>query len=137
VKFWDSSALVSLVVKEDRSEEMRLLLTGDPNLVVSFLTLIEVRAAAARRLIRSSSSTRRDPEAFVTFLESAWTVVDDYSLIMAEARRVVRDQRLRAADAIQLASVFILCRDRPKLPFVTLDEELAAAARLEGFPVLP
>ena len=43
---------------------------------------------------------------------------------------------LRGADAIQLAAAIIV-RGNDVLPFVTFDDELIAAARAEGFPVLP
>jgi predicted nucleic acid-binding protein len=43
---------------------------------------------------------------------------------------------LRGADAIQLAAAVIV-RGSGTLPLVTFDEELIAAARAEGFPVLP
>ncbi|HEV7425903.1 MAG TPA: hypothetical protein VGQ46_06010 [Thermoanaerobaculia bacterium] len=41
-------------------------------------------------------------------------------------------------DALQLAAALIACGNDPaRLNFVTLDYELAAAARAEGFVVLP
>jgi hypothetical protein len=41
-------------------------------------------------------------------------------------------------DALQLAAALVACGDdRRTLPFVTLDRDLANAARAEGFPVLP
>ncbi|HXH91499.1 MAG TPA: hypothetical protein VNN25_07960, partial [Thermoanaerobaculia bacterium] len=44
---------------------------------------------------------------------------------------------IRAMDA-QLAAALIACQEDPaSLPFVTLDLDLAAAARAEGFAVLP
>lgn len=43
---------------------------------------------------------------------------------------------LRAADALQLAAALVLSDFEPRtLPFVTLDDRLASAARREGFEV--
>lgn len=45
---------------------------------------------------------------------------------------------LRAADAIQLATALVAADCTPSsLPFVTLDLDLAGAARAEEFAVLP
>lgn len=44
---------------------------------------------------------------------------------------------LRTGDAIQLAAALLLVDDHPEeLPFVTLDADLARAAREEGFLVV-
>jgi predicted nucleic acid-binding protein len=41
-------------------------------------------------------------------------------------------------DALQLAAALVACGDDPYiLPFVTLDHDLAGAARAEGFTVQP
>jgi len=45
---------------------------------------------------------------------------------------------LRAADAFQLAAARAASDGQPaSLPFVTLDDRLALAARREGFAILP
>ena len=59
----------------------------------------------------------------------------------ADVRRVATDllfrHPLKAADALQLATAITVSAQRSTLPFVTLDQTLAAAARAEGFNVLP
>jgi predicted nucleic acid-binding protein len=53
------------------------------------------------------------------------------------ARRLLRVHTLRAADALQLAAAITVAEGLPaSLEVVTLDQQLAAAARREGFPVL-
>jgi hypothetical protein len=53
------------------------------------------------------------------------------------ACRLLRVHDLRAADALQLAAGLAAAEGRPAtLPFVCLDERLAATAEREGFPVL-
>jgi hypothetical protein len=54
------------------------------------------------------------------------------------ARRLLAVHPLRAADALHLAAALIACDERSDvLPFVTLDDRLAEAARREGFDVVP
>jgi predicted nucleic acid-binding protein len=54
------------------------------------------------------------------------------------AIRFLRVHALRAADALQLAAAFIAAERRPpSLTVVTLDDRLAAAARKEGFVLVP
>ena len=67
----------------------------------------------------------------------SWTEVPPIERVRDQAIRVLQVHPLRAADALQLAAAIVLADFEPKgLPFVTLDEALAAAARREGFPVL-
>jgi hypothetical protein len=50
---------------------------------------------------------------------------------------MVRVHDLGAADALQLAAALAASEQRPStLPCVCLDERLARAAELEGFPVV-
>jgi len=54
-----------------------------------------------------------------------------------EARRLLRIHAVRAADALQLAAASVRAGPVTGAEFVTLDERLALAARLEGFRILP
>ena len=56
--------------------------------------------------------------------------------VCERAIRLLDLHDLRAADALQLASALIASGERPQsVPFTTLDQRLANAARAEGFPV--
>ena len=80
-------------------------------------------SAAAHRLLR--------------FDEAAMAVLPSEA-IRSRADRLLGIHPLRAADALQLAALLAASEERPvDLPFVTLDDRLADAARKEGFPVLP
>jgi predicted nucleic acid-binding protein len=80
-------------------------------------------AVAAQRLLR--------------FDEAAEAVLPSEA-IRSRADRLLGIHPLRAADAFQLAALLAASEERPAdLPFVTLDDRLADAARKEGFPVLP
>jgi predicted nucleic acid-binding protein len=137
VRFWDSSALVPLVSVEESTPSLSALLDADRGILVSFITSLEVESAVWRK-----ARVNRDPEARqrslerLAFLRRLWIIDDDYEAVLDEARTIVGRRGLRAGDAIQLASA-IHIRGESTLSFVVKDQDLAAAARAEGFPVLP
>ena len=70
-------------------------------------------------------------------LAAAWSEVQPVAAVRGVARRLLRVHTLRTADAMQLAAATILGEGQPSsLEIVTLDQQLAAAARREGFSVL-
>jgi len=133
LRFWDTSALVPLLFKEESTPTLLSLLPEDPSIVVSFLTLIELTSAISRR-----AGEKRAAQRIADALETGWTVIDDHDVVLSSARRLAAKHGLRSGDAIQLASALASCRGASDaLPFVVLDKELISAARAEGFPVLP
>jgi predicted nucleic acid-binding protein len=140
VKFWDTSALVPLVVDEAATEPARRLLSEDPAVIVWMLSGVELLSALAR-LGRASSglddllpALRHDLLAQFT----RWATVTDVDGVRRRAERLVGVHPLAAADAMQLGAALVAASDRPEtLEFVTLDRPLARAAQLEGFRVLP
>lgn len=137
MKFWDSSALVPLVSNEPTTNTLNGLMTADPALVVSPITPVEVDSAVWRkaRQIRDDVARQRSLRR-LSELHDRWVVVGQYTDVFAEARRMVARYGLRGGDAIQLAAA-IITRGDTTLVFVALDEDLKAAARAEGFPILP
>ena len=70
--------------------------------------------------------------------DEAAAVVLPSEAIRSLADRLLAVHPLRAGDALQLAALLAASEERPaELPFVTLDDRLADAARKEGFPVFP
>jgi len=59
VKFWDASAVVPLVVAEDETDHCRKLLDEDVQVVVWFLSVVEIISALTRRR-RDSTLTPGD-----------------------------------------------------------------------------
>ena len=139
MRFWDSSALVPLVLDEPSSDEVRRLMREDGEVVVWMLTSVELLSAVAR-LERSSQGlddlfggARRDALDRVRRCHP----VTQVEAVRQRAERLVSVHALTAADALQLAAALVVSREQPEtLEFVTLDKVLARAARLEGFPVL-
>jgi predicted nucleic acid-binding protein len=140
MRFWDSSAVVPLLLEEPSSGAIRSLLREDATMVTWRLTGTEVVSALwrRRRADELDEAARRSAEAALAILERRWTWVEDAAHVDRRARRLLATHPLRAADALQLAAALLACDERSDvLPFVTLDERLGEAARREGFPVMP
>jgi predicted nucleic acid-binding protein len=139
VRFWDSSAIVPLLVQERLSNDMRVAYEDDPEVLVSWSTPVECVSALARLEREGSLASDSMPAALerLDAIAAAWREV----LPIADARRIairlLRVHALRAADALQLAAAIIASELHPAtLPLVTLDDRLAAAAEREGFRVV-
>lgn len=139
MKFWDSSALVPLLIHEAATEASMTALREDPTVVVAWTTVVECASAIARAERDGLIDQARATTAFARLddLSHMWLEVEPAGDVRDLARRLLRVHRLRAADALQLASATLAAERRPAgLPFVTQDERLEAAALREGFPVL-
>lgn len=139
MRFWDSSAVLPLLVPDERSAELAELFRDDPAAAVSWATPVECASALAR-LERERRVTEAGWQAATERLRAAargWTEVPPIDKVRDQATRLLRLHSLRAADALQLAAALVLADFEPRtLPLVTLDLQLAAAARREGFEVL-
>ena len=139
MKFWDSSALVPLVVDEPTTSKMRALLAQDRDVVVWMMTSVEVLSALGRVGRTSDALADLLPGAradVLDLLRHCATVIDVEG-VRRRAERLVGVHPLAAADAAQLGAAMLASGDRPEtLTFVTLDQQLARCARLEGFRVV-
>ena len=137
MRFWDSSALVPLIADEAKTEILNQHMATDRLLLVSFITPIEVEGAVWRKVrhMRDEVARQRCQQRLAS-LRNDWNVVEEFLPALTEAHRMIARYGLRGADAIQLGCAIVANPPRG-IPFVTLDEELAAAARAEGFPILP
>ncbi len=136
MRFWDSSALVPLLLREEASSRMLELYREDPELLVWWGTPVE-RTSAMSRLEREGLLELSELEqAFrrLRELEAGWNEVLPTEEVREAARRFLRVHSLRAMDAFQLAAAFVASGGRPsRLAFVCLDARLGLAARREGF----
>jgi predicted nucleic acid-binding protein len=140
VKFWDTSALVPLMVDEPATPTVRRLLADDHDVIVWMLTSIELLSTlgrlgrAAPDLMDVLPGVRLD----VMDLFRRWAAVTHVAGVQRRAERLVGVHPLTAADAMQLGAALLASGDRPEtLDFVTLDQPLGRCAQLEGFRVLP
>lgn len=140
MKFWDTSALVPLVVDEPATRAVRQIVVRDRDVVVWLLTGVELLSAIAR-LGRAASGLEDLATALrleAISLSRQWTMVTDVDGVRRRAERLVGVHPIAAADALQLGAALVACRDRPEsLELVTLDKVLARSAQLEGFRVVP
>jgi predicted nucleic acid-binding protein len=138
--FWDSSALVPVLLPETRSDALVARLVADKEVVIWWATPLEVQSALYRRHRASplpSPVMRQAAERLRAFVEHADAVAPTDEL-RHRAGRLVAVHTLRAADALQLAAALIWCEDQPQSEtFVSLDERLRSAATREGFAVAP
>ena len=139
MRFWDSSALIPLLIREQSSEAMRAILRSDRRIAASVITPIEIESALWRRRHHGEMDAEQHMFAEEMFAEltDSWSEIGDIISAQRIALDLLSRHTLRAADAIQLATAIVASNAAVgSLPFVTLDHDLAAAARAEGFTVL-
>ncbi|HET7566244.1 MAG TPA: type II toxin-antitoxin system VapC family toxin [Gemmatimonadaceae bacterium] len=140
MKFWDTSAVVPLLVAEAGTRAMGQLLRDDPEMIVWWGTRVECASALARydreqgfgaaHLVRAGAR--------LAALATRWSEIVPTESLRSTAERLVRTHPLRAADALQLAAAWAASDGQPdQLAFVSLDVRQREAARREGFGVLP
>jgi uncharacterized protein len=134
--FWDSSAIVPLLVNETSSKALGELLRQDDEMIVWWGSETECVSALARLERDSALDSRSMRTALerLDALESSWIEVEAVPAVRQTARRLLRVHPIRAADALQLAAAFLAAEGQPStLGFVCLDERLSTAADREGF----
>lgn len=139
MKFWDSSAVVPLLVEEAGTEWVIDLYRNDPTALVWWGTEIECTSALSRieRTQKGSASAVADALKRLHALKASWQEIQPAEPVREAATRMLRVHDLRAADSLQLAAAIVASQYRPpSLQFVSLDERLLVAARREGFAVV-
>ena len=139
MKFWESSAVIPLLVPETATEQLGRLLSEDRQMHVWWGTEVEC-ATTLSRLEREGLDAAVIETALsrLTMLRDDWNEIAPISAVRLTAKRFLRIHPLHAADALQLAAAFALADGDPaSVTFVSLDDRLRRAARLEGFALLP
>lgn len=140
MRFWDSSAVVPLIVDEPGRERLLALVEADPVMVVWWGTSVELVSALSRRERDGSLPTSVANAAVerVRKLERTWHQVAPTDAVRQRAQRLLRVHPLRAADSLQLAAALeVAGADPASVSFVTLDQRLLDAAAREGLTVEP
>jgi predicted nucleic acid-binding protein len=135
--YFDSSALVKLVVEEDGSHEVATLWDGADAVVTSRVAHPEVRAAlaAAHRDHRLDDTGHREAKESWRQFHSALRMVEVTESVEDSAGHLAETHALSGFDAIHLASVLTL--GRAPLVVATWDRRLLQAARTIGLSTLP
>jgi hypothetical protein len=140
MKFWDSSAVIPLVLKEAASEKIKQVIQGDEDLVVWWATRVECLSALARRRREGKLSVEAEigAKGILLALATGWSEVLPGELVRQRTERLLAVHFLRAADAFQLAAALVWAEEKPQgLEIVCLDPNIREAALKEGFEVLP
>jgi predicted nucleic acid-binding protein len=139
MRFWDSSAIVPLLVDEPASQATLAEYRRDPEQAVWWATKVEC-VSALSRLERDGSldgNAVRQALERLEWLAGAWLEVQPVERTRRIALRLLRVHPLRAADALQLSAALIAAEDEPaSVDVVTFDDRLAQAAEREGCRVV-
>lgn len=138
MRFWDSSAIIPLLVDEVTTKAMQAIAHEDPVMLVWWATQVECVSAIARLERQDDLSSDATLAALerLDALADGWSEVQPIDAARRTARRLLRVHSLRAADALQLAAAVVAAEGHPSsLEIVTLDDRLTEAARREGFVV--
>ena len=140
MKFWDSSAILSLVAAQPAQNDVRSILDDDPSVLLWWGTRIEL-ASGLCRLHREGTISSGRLSSLLRIIEQIADDADEVEpteSVRITATRILRVHNLRAADAMQLAAALAWTNNSPsKAGFVCLDVRLREAAEKEGFETLP
>lgn len=139
MKFWDTSAIMPLVVEEPATSVVMELYRDDALMLVWWGTEVECVSALARLERQSALSPESLMQALdrLRALESTWHEIQPAERLKETAIRLLRMHNLRSGDALQLAAAIMASEHRPSsMAFVSLDERLTLAAQREGFDVI-
>jgi predicted nucleic acid-binding protein len=129
---------VKRYVREPGATSVRRLLKTDAG-AASRLSEVEVASALVRRAREGAFTVAERDRALASLADDFATliIVELTPAITADARALLLRHRLRAGDAVQLASCLYLQRETSQpLPFVVFDDRLAQAAGREGVTVV-
>ena len=139
MRYWDTSAIVPLLVDEATSDAVKDAFEADPLVVTWWGTAVECMSVLAR-LEREGAMTPPEMQSASERLDAlglTWAEVQPSDQVRALASRLLRVHVLRAADALQVAAALVAAEGHPgSLTLVSLDDRLALAAEREGLRVV-
>lgn len=138
MRFWDSSAIVPLLVLEKETEQCIKTFQSDQGVLVWTMSKVEVFSALCRRFREGAlkevdfySAKKRMND----FFDMAFEIIS-VPKVKDRALRLLQVHHLRAADAMQLAAVLVASQEDPsRMPIMSFDDRLTMAAKREGFTV--
>jgi len=141
--YFDTSALLKMYVTETGSSWVQTLLAARPTIFISQLTLIEVACAFARRHREGILNEEKYARLLISFDYDArytYQVMDLLPITIDTAKQLAYKQPLRAYDAIQLATAWLIQQELSQtkdfnLTFLSADQRLLTIAQAEGLAV--
>lgn len=139
MKYWDSSAIVPLLVSENISALLLKLYKSDPVILTWWGTKVECASALCRlerqRDLNAIETT--NAIALLNTLSDEWHSIEPTENLRELSIRLLRVHNLAAADSLQLAAAIIARETHTgKMDFVCQDERLVQAANKEGLNVV-
>lgn len=139
MNYWDSSAILPLLVVEASTPGIQAFYDRQPEMVAWWGTPVECASALAR-LEREGQMEAASVSQAIRQLESlqgTWHEIQPVDAVRQAAARLLRAHPLRAADSMQLAAALVACEHQPRTwQFICLDSRLSTAAEREGFRVV-
>ena len=130
VIYWDSSALLSALFKDDKSRRAKAIAEQDALHLLTTLAYAEVITVISRM--------KREHILTEVLVQSAHEILDrgpwrriSISPEWPMIRRLAAKHALRGADLWHLATAMTLKREFPELSLLTFDKRLKTAAELE------
>lgn len=140
MRFWDSSALVTLIIEQEKSKELREFLNKNSEILAWWGSEAECFGALCR-LQREGCLSKKAfsvAQKMLSEFATSWHIVQPVHEVMVETKKILRRHVLKTADAFQLAAAVCGAEGEPgSLEFVCLDRRLGEVAEREGFIVLP
>ncbi len=140
MRFWDSSAIVPLLIEEETTDYCLQVLADDPKMLSWCLSKLEVISALCRSLrdgVIDAGDFEKAKKRLSRILGKAAeiTAVDR---VRSRALRLLEVHPLRAAGACQLGAALVSSREDPeRFAIICFDRGLQSAAAREGFTVNP
>lgn len=142
--YLDSSAVAKRYLSERGTGWIRALTahSAGNTIILAEITQVEVAAAVAARQ-RAGGISRRERDTVVDLLarhcDTEYDLIATNPLVLDHAIRLTQQHRLRAYDALQLATALtanaaLVAAGQTGLTFVAADVDLLVAARSEGLP---
>jgi len=138
VRFWDTSAIAPLLMREDQTATMLRLYEEDADMFVWWGSIVECVSAVARVEREGGMDALMATRVLdrLHHLADAWHEIQPVEEVRSVAKRLLRVHPLRAADALQLAAAILAAERTPEtMNMVCLDHRLSEAARKEGFVI--
>jgi len=138
VRFWDTSAIAPLLMRENQTAAMLRLYEEDADMFVWWGAPVECVSAIARveREGGVDALMAADVLDRLHHLSDSWHEIQPVEEVRTLAKRLLRVHPLRAADALQLSAAILAAERTPEtMEMVCLDHRLSEAARKEGFVI--
>ena len=139
MNFWDSSAILPLLVREVTSAAVRCYLDSEPEMAIWWATPVECMSALARKEREGKLDLPQmiAAQANLDLIAASSVEVTATDAVRQVAQKLLRRYPLRAADALQLAAACALAGEATQdYGFVCLDARLTLAAGKEGFRIV-